>query len=100
MQAHLADVRALIVDRPLFLETLREKGRSLDSMQRGMTFVRNLDFAMQSLVAMMEYDAVDRCGIDVRHGFTITCGSTTFQRVYFGNGAADSDADDSSDREL
>lgn len=83
LQQQLSSVRALLMDRSLFIDTLKKKGSELASMQVGLDFIRALDQSLQQVIHLMQYDTADRHEVDVRNGFQFSSGSMHYQRFNF-----------------
>lgn len=83
LSKELAQVRWRLGEKSTFIETLKHKGRNLESMNWQLGLVVAMDRTLQHLIHLMQYDALERGNVDIRNGFHFTSGSMHFGHTYF-----------------
>lgn len=83
LSKELGHVRSRLGEKSTFIETLKHKGRNLESMNWHLGLVVAMDRTLQHLIHLMQYDSLERGNVDIRNGFHFTSGSMHFGHTYF-----------------
>jgi len=79
----ITEIRRYLVNKDLFIETMKKKGSEIDSMNMNMQFVSQLDITLEHLINLIRYDDPNHTPWSTKNGYEFKSGGLTTGRFYF-----------------
>jgi len=83
LTSQLTEVKKYLINKKLFIKTMKNKGDDIGSMNINMQFVSQLDFTLEHLINLIRFDDPNHTQWSVKNGYEFKSSGLTTGRFYF-----------------